>query len=252
MNEYATDPAFQFDEIAFLYDELMEGVAYEAWVKYLNQILDKYEYEPKTILDLCCGTGRISRYLAAEGYKVTGVDISPEMIKRAERHAEEDNLPIQYHVQDASMLELDSTFDLVISFFDSLNYILDIRALQRCFSRISAHLNPGGMLIFDMNTELALVTGMFDQNNKGSKSEVIYNWKSTYNESAQICMVEMDFLYRNDITKHVTHYQRAYTLGDISAMLGAAALELVAVYDAYSFRRVNTKSDRVFFIARKS
>lgn len=252
MNDCSKYPAFQFDEIAFLYDELMEGVAYEAWVKYLNQILDKCEYEPKTILDLCCGTGRVSRYLADQGYKVTGVDISPEMITRARRHVEEEGLPIQYFVQDASLLELDLTFDLVISFFDSLNYILDIKDLQKCFNRVSNHLNPGGMMIFDMNTELALATGMFDQNNSGSNSDVIYNWKSSYNATEQICTVEMDFLYKKDVIKHVTHYQRAYSLADVAAMLGAADLDVLAVYDAYSFKRANTKSDRVFFIARKS
>ncbi|MHB1455916.1 MAG: class I SAM-dependent DNA methyltransferase [Armatimonadota bacterium] len=252
MKEYATDPAFQFDEIAFLYDELMQGVAYPSWVKYLNEILDKYVYKPKTILDLCCGTGRVSRHLADEGYEVTGVDISPEMITRARQNADVENLPIEYHVQDASQLQLNDTFDLVISFFDSLNYILDIKKIQQCFNRISTHLNPSGMLIFDMNTELALATGMFDQNNIGSKSDVIYNWKSSYDKSVQICSVEMDFTYKNSIMKHVTHYQRAYSLADIAAMLGAADLEVVAVLDAYSFKRANTKSDRIFFVARKS
>lgn len=252
MKDHIVDPAFQFDEIAFLYDELMEGVAYEAWVKYLYEILSKHRYTPNTILDLCCGTGRVSRYLAEDGYSVTGVDISSEMIYRAEHHAETGNQPIEYYVQDASCLKLDSSFDLVISFFDSLNYILDIKDLQQCFNNVSAHLNPGGMFIFDMNTEVALSTGMFDQSNKGSKSDVIYRWQSSYDKSAQICTVEMDFLYKKNIAKHVTHYQRAYSLADISAMLGASGLDVIGAYDAYSFRRANTRSDRVFFVARKS
>lgn len=251
MNDQSINPAFQFDEIAFLYDELMESVPYLQWTKYLNSILDKYEYEPKTILDLCCGTGRVSRHLAEEGYDVTGVDISSEMIIRAKQIAEKENLSIKYYVQDASLLELDQAFDVVISFFDSLNYILDIKNLQQCFNRISMHLNPGGMLIFDMNTELAFAARMFDQNNKGSKSPVIYNWKSSYNEITQICAVEMDFIYRNDVKKHITHYQRAYSLADISAMIGAADMELITMFDAYSFKRANSKSDRIFVIARK-
>lgn len=252
MEDNAASPASQFDEIAFLYDELMEGVPYREWVKYLHAILQKMESAPAAILDLCCGTGQVSRMLAEEGYHVTGVDISPGMISRAKEQAEALGLDVVYHVQDAAQLDLHGKFDLTLSLFDSLNYILEIEKLERCFEGVAKHLNKDGLFIFDMNTELALSVGMFNQSNKGSRSPVIYNWVSSYDPASGICKIEMDFLYRNSVEKHVVHYQKAYSIADVVAMLPSAGMLVVAVYDAYSFKRVNSKSDRVFFVARKS
>lgn len=253
MTDDIKSPAYQFDEIAFLYDELMEGVPYIEWLKYINQILVTFEGVPEKVLDLCCGTGRVSMMLAEQGFKVSGIDISSGMIQLAKRNSQKKGLDIDFHVQDASCFSMPDRYDLVISLFDSLNYILDIKALQQCFNRVADHLAPDGLFIFDMNTELALAAGLFNQNNKGSKTRLIYNWKSSYNYETGICAVEMDFEYGREHGKkiQIVHHQRAYDLGDIASMLVTAGFDILAVYDAYNFRRVSAKSDRVFFVARK-
>jgi ubiquinone/menaquinone biosynthesis C-methylase UbiE len=248
------DAAFQFDEIAFLYDELMSGVPYRAWVSYLQKILDNFRCRPNTILDLCCGTGSVSMILARQGYRVTGVDISPEMIARARLRAQSTDLPIEYHVQDASELRLGRRFDLVISLFDSLNYVLDSAALQQVFHRVSESLEAGGLFVFDVNTELALAGGYFDQSNIGSRSPLIYNWRSSYDSASRICRIQMDFVCgRHGAERRVSvvHRQRAYDLDELRQMLSSAGLDVLAVYDAYSLRKATSHSDRAFFVARK-
>ena len=252
--ERISSPASQFDKIAFLYDELMSGVPYRSWVKYVRRVLKRFGCHPRTVLDLCCGTGSVSLLLAEEGYRVAGADISPAMIALARRRAEEKGLAIDYHVQDASSLRLGRRFDLIVSLFDSLNYILKSSALQEAFYRASEHLEPGGLLAFDMNTELALAAGLFDQSNLGSKSPLIYNWRSSYDVAARICRVQMDFAYRQGAAEErieVVHYQRAYDIEEIVDMLRSAGLQPLAVYHAYTFRKATDRSDRAFFVARK-
>lgn len=247
-------PESQFDEIAFLYDELMSGVPYRGWVSYLHRILQQFRCRPTTVLDLCCGTGSVSLILAREGYRVTGVDISPEMIERAQRKVQATGLSVDYHVQDASQLRLGRRFDLVISLFDSLNYILDSAALQQVFHRVSEILEPGALFIFDVNTELALAGGYFDQSNIGSRSPVLYHWRSSYDNSSRICRIQMDFVYRRHSAERrvsIVHRQRAYDLDEIRQMLSTAGLDVLAVCDAYSFRKATSHSDRAFFVARK-
>ncbi len=252
MNNIISGPDEQFDEIAFLYNELMEGVPYNEWVKYLHLILKKLECKPKTILDLCCGTGTVSRLLANYGYKVAGVDISSEMIRIAKKQSDAEKINVDFYTQSAVNFEINKTFDLIVSFFDSLNYILEIEDLQSCFHHVYKHLNSGGYFIFDVNTRLALETGLFNQHNQGSSSPVIYKWVSSFDRETSLCAIEMNFTYHDNIKKHIVHYQRAYEIADIIAMLNAASLDIIAIYDAYSFRRINSKSDRAFFVVHKS
>lgn len=255
INENIASPAIQFDEIAFLYDELMNGVPYRNWVDYLTKILKKFDYSPDTILDLCCGTGNVSTVLASAGYSVTGVDISPGMIDFARQKVRKDGIPIDFHVQDASSLNLGRRkFDLVISLFDSLNYILETPDLQQVFYKVGEHLNEGGYFIFDMNTEVALAIGLFNQSNPCSRSPVKYHWRSSYNTAARICRIQMDFLYKKageEKRVEIMHYQRAYDEEEIIEMLALAGLQAQATFDAYTFKKATKKSDRIFFVAGK-
>ncbi len=68
------------------------------------------------ILDVGCGTGNFSVKLAKLGCDVTGVDISGEMVKIAEKKAKSENLEINFHLMDVCSLNFnDNTFDAVIS-----------------------------------------------------------------------------------------------------------------------------------------
>ncbi len=252
--EEITSPAYQFDEIALLYDALMAGVPYAAWIDYIHSILDEFGVQPKTVLDLCCGTGSGSLLLAKRGYKVTGVDISPEMIDVAMHKAEESGAPINFYAQDASRLHVSGKFDLVVSLFDSLNYILDPSALSQAFQRVSKYLNPSGLFIFDMNTEYALAAGFFDQDNIGSKAHVHYKWHSNYDLATRICSIDMDFVHHHvsgDRKIHIMHHQRAYDIEEIVGMLIESGVQVLAVYKAYTFQTASPSCDRVFFVARK-
>jgi 2-polyprenyl-3-methyl-5-hydroxy-6-metoxy-1,4-benzoquinol methylase len=254
-SEGVLSPAEQFDRIAFLYDDIMTGVPYDEWLAHVQRILAKYSYTPQTVLDLCCGTGTFSRLLAENGYEVSGSDISAEMIRIAKERSARAGLDIDFRVQDAARLRLGKKFDLVVSLFDSLNYILEASSLQQAFHGVAQHLNPGGMFIFDMNTELAFLAGLFDQNNLLNKhARVRYNWRSSYDKAARICRVQMDFTYKSanaDEMVEVVHYQRAYDQTEITDMLATAGLTTRAVYNAYTLRRPTKHSDRVFYVATR-
>jgi len=247
-------PESQFDEIAFLYDQLMSGVPYREWTDYLKRLLKHYGHRPRTMLDLCCGTGTVSLLLAKEGYQVAGVDISPGMIEMASQKAQAGGIRADFHARDASSFRLGKKFDLAFSLFDSLNYITESAELQQAFYRVSEHLNPGGLFIFDMNTELALAGRLFDQTNLSSRSPVNYVWRSTYDHDSRLCSINMEFVHRQAGAERrisIVHYQRAYALAEVEEMLVAAGLQVLDTYDAYSFRTATTRSDRVFFVAKK-
>jgi len=243
----------QFTEIAPFYDALMAGVPYRYWVDYVEEILQELDYHPRTVLDAACGTGNVSEILAGRGYEVTGVDISLDMIQVAvaKEHGGSD---VRYIVQDIAELSLGRTFDLILSLFDSLNYMVEPERLQAAIERVADHLVPGGIFIFDVNTEYALAHGYFNQTNIGSRAYPKYVWASEYDKEARVCSITMVFEVldggsRRQFTE--IHRQRAYSLEELGLVLGKAEMETLNTYHAYSFKKPGRRSDRVFFVARK-
>jgi ubiquinone/menaquinone biosynthesis C-methylase UbiE len=248
----------QFVQVAPLYDLLMTGVPYHDWVAYLKQLLTTRSARPKRVLDLACGTGNVSELLVREGYTVTGVDIAPDMIAEARRKADRDSLSVGYFVQDAAELDLpDARFDLCISLFDSLNYIIEPVRLAMAIRRVAQHLEPGGLFIFDINSEFALKNRFFDQDNLAHPEErLMYDWDSSYSEQARLCRVDMKFWYREDTGERrqfdECHVQYAYRADEVQKMLADAGFEDISIYQAYTLRAPTKTSDRLFFVSRKS
>ena len=66
------------------------------------------------ILDVGCGTGRHTLELTKRGYSVTGIDLSESQLNRAREKAENQNLTIDFRLQDARELTFDREFDMAI------------------------------------------------------------------------------------------------------------------------------------------
>ena len=245
-----------FTAVAPYYDLLMRDVPYRGWVEYLHQLLESRGFRPRRILDLACGTGSVSEILAQQGYEVTGVDISGPMIQRARGKGESRGLHVRYEVQDAAELDLSGEpFDLCVSFFDSLNYIVEPARLERAVQRVYEHLRPGGLFIFDINSVFALEGGFFDQDNTNSNSRLRYVWRSDYDPDSRLCTVRMRFFLRGrdgvDQEFRETHLQFAYEEDEIRAMLIKAGFYRVETYNAYTLLPVKPTTDRIYFLAER-
>ena len=72
-----------YEFLAGCYDELTYDVGYSAWADYIEAHFRKRGLPGKTVLDLACGTGSLTRELALRGYEMIGVDRSPEMLSEA-------------------------------------------------------------------------------------------------------------------------------------------------------------------------
>ena len=100
------------------------------------------------VLDIGCGVGRWSRWLAARGAVVTGVDLSPTMISEARRRAAHAGLAsrCRFFVQDLADLDAGGPYDLILG-VTVLQHILDVGALRRAVLRLAEHLAARGRMI---------------------------------------------------------------------------------------------------------
>ena len=100
------------------------------------------------VLDVGCGVGRWSRLLACRGAHVTGIDLSPTMIKEARRRAASAGIDsrCRFLVQDIAQLDAGPPYDLVLG-VTVLQHILDPSALRAAVRRLASHLGASGRMV---------------------------------------------------------------------------------------------------------
>ena len=165
-------------------------------------------------------------------------------------------MPSVFFEADLTNFDLGERFDCATCLYDSLNYILDPTQLQRAFAMFARHIEPGGILVFDMNTPLALTQDLFTQRSFDARKPLQYDWRAAYNPATKITEVSMNFT-RTDAggAQHKfreTHQERAYELEEVEAMLKATGWEVLKIYDAYTINPPHEKSERWFWVARQN
>jgi SAM-dependent methyltransferase len=139
----------RYDSFANHYDHVV-GDRQEV-ADFLLELLSKYHPKAKSVLELGCGSGSMLKTLTRL-YKCEGIDLSKEMLRIAKTKAPRATL----HHGDISSFELKSRFDVVICPFDTINHVTSRAKWRGVFERAHKHLNPGGVFVFDVNTEYKL------------------------------------------------------------------------------------------------
>ena len=243
-----------YETFASVYDIFMEQVDYDQWLSHIHAVWEKYGINPKTILDLGCGTGSVLLLLAKEGFSMIGVDLSPEMLTEADHKAMAEGLSVRLACQDMTELELGEQADCILSLCDCMNYLIADGQLEDAFRCIAAHMKQESIFLFDMNTEYKF-REVLGQNVFGSAEETAaYIWENDYDEEEKINEYYVSFFIEqeNGLYERVeeVHYERAYTTEEIANALQAAGMELLEVTDGYSFAAPHPKSERLLFAAR--
>lgn len=176
-----------YDDIAEMYHELWADFYLPAALPALEKLFFERVPGGARVLDVCCGSGHVTGELIRRSYRVTGIDLSAELIALA-RAA----LPgSDFRVQDARNIQIEAPYDAALSTFDSLNHLLTLNDLREALASVCRALAPGGMFVFDMNLEEAysldlrewtvdiaservgLVRGSFDPATKKAATELI-------------------------------------------------------------------------------
>lgn len=262
---------------AQVYDLFMDDTPYEEWGAFLVNQLKKEGIDNGLILDLGCGTGKMTRLLAEKGYDMIGVDLSMEMLEiaqEAERNASRD---ILYLCQDMREFELYGTVRAIVCCCDCINYITEAEELIEVFRLANNYLDPGGVFLFDFNSVYKYETRLGEQTFAENREEGSFIWENYYDRESQINEYDLTLFVKmpqkeknagegnSEKEEHVfannrvpcyqkfeeTHFQRAYTLGEIKKLLEQSSMEFVAAFDDYTGKAAHELSERICVLARE-
>ena len=242
-----------YENLAASYDRLTNDVDYEATVAFYNAILQKEGLHPRTAVDLACGTGSVAVLLARQGLRVTGVDLSEDMLTVAWEKAQNLPEPPQFVCQPLQNLHLPRGVDLAVCALDSLDYITDPRDCAQAIRRIYKALNPGGIFIFDVNTPEKL-RAMDGQVFLDEDDDVYCVWRGEFDEETNICSYGMDLFQRQGKVwqrSFEEHREYAYSRQQLEQFLRDAGFTHIEVYGDRIFTPPREGEQRIYFKARK-
>ena len=241
-----------YTSFAQVYDLFMDNVPYEAWGEYLDKLFKEYGIDDGLLLDLGCGTGKITRLLAEKGYDMIGVDYSYEMLDIAKAQSEES---ILYLMQDMREFELYGTVKGVVSICDSMNYILDDEDLLDVFKLVHNYLDNDGIFIFDMNTMYKYREILADNTFAEDREESSFIWENFYDEEEEINQYDLSLFVQEEDGRYrkyeETHLQRAYEQETVEELLKESGLELLHVYDAFTKEEPAEDAQRIYYVCRR-
>ncbi len=243
-----------YEFLAGCYDRFTYDVDYAAWADYIEQHFRKRGLPGKTVLDLACGTGSLTRELALRGYEMIGVDLSAEMLaEAAEKNRNVGEISPMFLCQPMEKLDLYGTIDACVCCLDSVNYVTDPKKLQKAFERVHLFLMPGGLFLFDVNTPEKL-RAMDGQVFLDEDEDVYCVWRGDFDEKSNICTYGMDLFQRQGRLWHRSfeeHREYAYTRQQLTDYLKDAGFSHIRVYGDRRLSPPAEGEQRIYFSARK-
>jgi SAM-dependent methyltransferase len=242
-------PYKKFSEV---YNKIMRDGFYLEYYKFINKIFKKLKFKPRNILELACGTGKLAHIFLKNGHKIEGADISNEMLKFARKKG------IKCFQKNIAKFNLGKKFDLILCTYDSLNYLKKNKDLEDCFRCVKKHLYPGGLFIFDLNSEYKInkiIASKFKEIGlsryyKIKKMEIF--WLNLWRKNkwiAKIIIFEKikSGFYRRFIEEHI---EAAYGFSKVKKILKKTGFKIIGVYSDFRFNPVTKNSLRWFFVCR--
>ncbi|WP_297635531.1 class I SAM-dependent methyltransferase [uncultured Clostridium sp.] len=242
-----------YREFAKIYDELInEDIDYNKIGKKVLNIVDKYNVEKKSYLDLACGTGNVSVEIAKNFKEGFAVDLSEEMLREAFDKFKKEKIKSRIVRQDMTELSLNHKFSLITCVLDSTNYITEKKGIENYFKNVYNHLEENGIFIFDINSYYKLSEVLGNNIYTYSSEDVFYSWENTFEDNITNMFLTF-FIKEGELYERFEeeHFERAYKEEEIEELLEKANLKVLEKWDGYSEDEIHEESERILYVVKK-
>lgn len=242
-----------YENFAFVYDEVMDTGLYKEWLAFSKRHLPT---DTKRVLELACGTGALAVEFAKEGYDVTALDLSEEMLMVASARVAntEEAIDIQFVQGDMMDLSEVGSYQAITCFSDSLCYMPDRQSVQRVLDTVYEALEEGGKFIFDVHS-INQVNNVFpDYSYHYQTEEFAFLWDSYPGEKANSIEHFLTFFVKDEeqfLRFDELHQERTYSIENYETMLENANFSRIEVYSDFTDEKPSEETARWFFVCTK-
>ena len=236
-----------YDVLANYYDEFSKNDCdYTRWSQYLFTVAK--DSGAKTVVDLACGTGKMTLLLSKLGLSMTGVDVSEQMLS----HATQKCRGAKFVCQDVCKLSLTKPQDMAVCVNDGVNYVAP-QKLSAFFRAVANNLKSGAPFVFDVSTPYKLQNVLVGNVYYVDEQNATLLWTNDAVGSSAVRLNLTIFEKRSDGTyerRDETHLQYVYDQNALCTALNQSGFEVVEVTADYGLP-LSSDSLRMTVFARK-
>ena len=237
-----------YTSFARIYDSLMRDVDYDAWAQRLQELLQERGVQKGArVCECACGTGSLTLRLAKSGLRMTGVDLSGDMLEIAMDKCRSAGMMVPFVKQDMRMLSLPRRSDALLCTCDGVNYLLTESDLCAFFRAAHASLKPGGAFVFDVSTPHKLQNILGNTTLTRTEEDFAYIWHNRFDDKKQqvhlmltLFTKEKDLYLRTEETQT----QRAWDRKTLRACLTDCGFTDIRMYGRLRKTPPRTTDDR--------
>lgn len=231
--------------ISNIYDHIMRKVRYDYWADYIYALAGNFINNESSVLELGSGNCKLAKFLSAYFPKIIATDLSFRMLSKNSKSR------MPKVCCDMTLLPFKSEFDMIVSAFDSVNYITTAKKMKTFFREILSHLTDEGIFTFDASLENNSYKHIKDPLRKGSYKKLKYTQESEYNADKKLHQNIFYITYPNGNTFKEIHIQKIYPFEYYFEIMDLSGLRVKQCYDSFTFKDGNANSPRVQFVVAK-
>tara|TARA_R110002167_G_C12590446_1_gene644188 strand:+ start:267 stop:1019 length:753 start_codon:yes stop_codon:yes gene_type:complete len=231
----------------------------------LNTFLDDLQFYNKwlprikdaKVLELGCGTGRLTIPLAKNGYNITGVDFTSSMLQKAKAKTTKAGLNIEFIEADMRTLSLSEKFDLIFIPFNSIHHLYKNEDLFNTFKVVKHHLKDGGLFLLDcFNPNIQyIVEGGKETINTAEYTtddgrEILIKQKMRYENRTQINRIEWHYFINGKFDSIQNIDMRMFFPQELNSYLEWNGFNILHKFGSFEEEAFSDNSEKQIFVCR--
>lgn len=225
-----------------------EGTALEA-----DRIVALLTLAPgASVLDVACGQGRHSIALAARGFRVTGLDLSPYLLARAREEAGRARVDVRWVEADMREIPFQDEFDAAISVFTSFGYLEDEAQDARVLASIARALRPGGRFLLEAMHRENLLTRLETRGEERRADGTLVTHERNFDTATSRLEDHAIVLAPSGERWERTTSIRLYTVDELRRMFASAGLRVDAAFGRLDGSPLTAASRRLAILAMRA
>lgn len=166
--------------------------------------VDEARKADRPVLELACGTGRLTIPVAQSGAEIVGLDLSGSMLAHARTKAEAARVAIEFVEGDCRSFDLGRKFGLIFMAFNSMQHLHDYASLAALFVNVRKHLAEGGRFVFDVfNPKIEILARAAgdrrlerEYQDPDGRGTMAFEHSGTYDDASQVSQIQCYFVQR--------------------------------------------------------